>query len=240
MTAKHTAEKSSLHWLRHIVFVCSPRRYHLHDRFNLAIHAAASTISDVETVTRFQADWLQKNPWTPVIMPVVFAIGGLFLFVHAVLLWATAFIFPPGPAILYCQELGSLASGLTVYGLGRVLRPAVIKRLGGSSVGRVMRAIWPRTAAGPLSCCIGFRFAPFSMLNLLAGATHIELGDFLIGAQSPAACRGSSLSYICLIGHRIVHVLHHPSRLEIGLSWLHLWSSDLSDVANVSEEISSL
>src|SRR4051812_11924839 len=52
--------------------------------------------------------------WTAPAVMAAYIVAGLFLFMHAALLWATVFAFDPWYSAFYC-ELGSIASALCVY-----------------------------------------------------------------------------------------------------------------------------
>jgi len=156
---------------------------------------------------------LHDHPvWAPVIVVGAFILAGLMMVAHAAILWATALTFEPSRAILYC-ELGSLASGLTVYGLGRVLREDVVRKITGSSMERVSKAFGQQ---GVLTLIVlhVFPICPFSILNLIAGATHIRLRDFVLGTLLGAT---PGILFVCLFGHHVVHTLQHPDIVNIGL-----------------------
>ena len=156
---------------------------------------------------------LQSHPvWAPLIVMGVFVIAGLLMVAHAAALWATALTFDPLHAILYC-ELGSLASGIVVYGLARVLREGVVRRIAGSYMERVSRALGRR---GVLTLVVlhTFPICPFSILNLIAGATHIRFRDFVLGTILGAT---PGILFLCFFGHHVVNTFHHPSALNIGL-----------------------
>src|SRR5689334_21835921 len=65
--------------------------------------------------------WLQEYRWTPILIPAIYAAAGLLVISHALMIWATVLIFPPFAAFWYA-EIGTLASGCVVYGVGRYLR----------------------------------------------------------------------------------------------------------------------
>ena len=67
------------------------------------------------------AQTIEGHFWTPLAIMGIYVAAGLILFAHALVLWATVLIFDPWHALLYC-ELGTLASGFAVYGLGRIVR----------------------------------------------------------------------------------------------------------------------
>jgi phospholipase D1/2 len=151
------------------------------------------------------AQQIQGHPWTPVGVIAAYLIGGFLFFFHAVLLWTTVFAFTPVQALLYC-EAGSFASALAVYATGRVLRRDVVQKIAGSYAGEVSAGLGRK---GVLSLVLlhFFPICPFSMLNLLAGATQINLRDFVLGTLIGIT---PGIVLICFFGHYLVDLLKHP------------------------------
>jgi phospholipase D1/2 len=149
---------------------------------------------------------VQGHPWTPVVVIGVFIVGGLLFFFHALLLWVTVFSFDPPHAALYCFA-GSLASATTLYWLGRVLRRDVVARIAGSYTEEVSKALGRK---GILSLFLlhVFPICPFSVLNLLAGATHISFRDFVIGTIIGMA---PGLAILLIFGNQFLHLLKTPT-----------------------------
>ena len=147
----------------------------------------------------------QGRPETPIVLIGMFMLAGL-LFAHAVLLWAVVFTFDMPHAMLYC-ELGSLASAFLLYGLGRVLRQDVVRRIAGSYTGDISRAL-ARKGILSLFLLHLFPICPYSMLNLVAGATHISWKDFTIGTVLGIT---PGIIVLCLFGARFMQLLQHPN-----------------------------
>jgi len=150
--------------------------------------------------------FLQHKPLTILWVTLIFMAGGLIFFIHAVLLWVTAFTFDTWHAILYA-EIGSIASAILLYSLGRVLRRDVVNRIAGSYAGEVSRALAHR---GIMSLFLlhFFPVCPFSVLNLLAGATHISWRDFLLGTLIGIT---PGIIVLCVFGNRFIYLIHHPN-----------------------------
>lgn len=157
---------------------------------------------------------LQAHLWAPFAIMAIFMAGGLIVFFHVVLLWTVVFIFDPWHALLY-TELGTLASALTVYGLGRIVRPEVVERIAGSYLDKVSKALAKK---GKLTLCIlhWFPICPFSILNFISGATHISLEDFIIGTF--VGCT-PGLLILVFFGHQIVSSLQSHRWLQM-LPWV--------------------
>ena len=165
---------------------------------------------DLQTLVT-QGKLLQTHAWAPFAVMGIFMAGGLVLFFHAVLLWSMVFIFDPWHAFLY-MELGTMASALTVYGLGRVVRPDVVERIAGSYLDKVSRALAKK---GQLTLMVlhWFPICPFSILNFIAGATHINIKDFIIGTF--VGCT-PGLLILVFFGHQIVDMIREQHWGNVG------------------------
>jgi uncharacterized membrane protein YdjX (TVP38/TMEM64 family) len=108
-----------------------------------------------------------------------FVVGGLVLLPVTALMAVAGFVY--GGLLGYAVALlGTLASASASYALGRRLRRNAVRRLGGSSLNRLSR----RLSAGGVTAIFAVRFvpvAPFSVVNLVAGATRLPFRDFLLG-----------------------------------------------------------
>ena len=128
------------------------------------------------------AAWMQKlrsSAWAPLIVIGVFVIGGLIVFPLTLLITATAIVFDPAMAIAISLA-GALANALTLYILGRVVmrdtvmhafRPAVEK----------LRSLLSRSGILAVATIRMVPIAPFTLVNLAAGAIEVRLRDYMIG-----------------------------------------------------------
>ena len=86
-----------------------------------------------------------------------------------------------GPmAGLGCAMAGALLSATASYGIGRFLGREVVQRLAGERINRLSR----RLASRGLLAVITLRLvpvAPFAVINMVAGASHLRLRDLLLG-----------------------------------------------------------
>ena len=87
--------------------------------------------------------------------------------------------FGPLPGFA-CAMTAALASAAVSYGIGLALGREVVQRLAGERVNRLSR----RLASRGLVAVILLRIvpvAPFAVVNMVAGASHIRLRDLLLG-----------------------------------------------------------
>lgn len=80
---------------------------------------------------------------------------------------------------LYCIG-GACIGGAISYGLGRYLGRPVVERMAGPRLNRISRQL----AGHGILSVIAIRLvpaAPFAVINMLAGASHIRFRDFMLG-----------------------------------------------------------
>ena len=105
--------------------------------------------------------------------------GGFLVFPVTLLIIVTLLAFGPlvgAPTAL----LGSLLSAIALFGVGRVLGRYRVQRLSGRRVTRLVRRIAERGLWAILVVRL-LPVAPFSTVNLVAGATPITLRDYVLG-----------------------------------------------------------
>ena len=76
--------------------------------------------------------------------------------------------------------LGSVISALTGYGLGSMLGKNALRDLAGNRINQVSRQLAERGFLTMIVVRI-VPVAPFTIINLVAGASHIRFRDFLLG-----------------------------------------------------------
>jgi phospholipase D1/2 len=124
---------------------------------------------------------IRGSPWAPVMVVALFVAGGLVLLPVTLLILATALTFSPLPAFFYALA-GALASAVLTYAGGHFLGKDAVRRLAGSRLNKLSRQLAQRG----LIAVLLVRFlpiAPFSIVNLVAGASHIHFRDFFLGTM---------------------------------------------------------
>lgn len=119
------------------------------------------------------------SPAAPFAVIAVYSIGGLLLVPVTLLIVGTTFAFSPLPAFIY-SLLGCLASALLSYGVGWLLGRETVRRLFSSRLYRLSRRLRERGLLTVITVRL-LPVAPFTIINLAAGAFHIRLRDFGIG-----------------------------------------------------------
>jgi uncharacterized membrane protein YdjX (TVP38/TMEM64 family) len=120
-----------------------------------------------------------QGPWGPALLAAGFVVGSLIAIPVTLLILVTALVFGPALGALYALAGSVLAAGAT-YGLGCYLGRPTVERFSGSSIHRLSERLANRGILTVVAVRI-VPVAPFTVINLFAGASHISLRDFLIG-----------------------------------------------------------
>lgn len=133
---------------------------------------------DLQTLKDW-AEMLRRSPLAPLLVVVAFVAGGLILFPVTVMILVTAITFTPVKGFTYALA-GAMASALTGYWLGRLLGRETVRRLAGGRLNRLSRWLGQRGLVAVMTVRL-LPVAPFSVVNMVAGASHIRLRDFSLG-----------------------------------------------------------
>lgn len=166
------------------------------------------TADNIRTVLRTA----RGEPWAVVVVCLVFVLAGILVFPLNVLLLTTAAVFGPWLGIAY-SAAGALASGTTLFWIGRALGRGALERVAGPRVRKVLEGVRKRG----LVTVVTFRLlpiAPFTLVNLAAGAGGIRFVDFLAGSAIGLA---PGLILLSIMGDRILRILSDPTAGDIGI-----------------------
>jgi len=122
---------------------------------------------------------LKLQPLAVSAMLGAFVVGGMMLVPVTLLICVSVLIFGPIEGGAYAM-IGALLSAASTYGLGRITGREVVRRLAGSGLNALSRRLAKR---GLLAMTLVrlLPVAPFSIVNIVAGASHIGWRDFLLG-----------------------------------------------------------
>ena len=133
---------------------------------------------DLESLVAL-ANHLREGPYTPLAVAAAYVIAGLVMFPVTVLNLVIIVVFGPliGPLYAIC---GATISAGAVYGIGRRLGRETVRRFAGARLNRLSRRL-ARQGVLAMSVVRLVPIAPFTVVNLVAGASHIGFGDFILG-----------------------------------------------------------
>ena len=122
---------------------------------------------------------LRESPLAPLFVLLAFVGGGLILFPVVVLVAVTAAVFGPLLGGLYAL-IGATLSGASTFAIGRHLSRQTVRGLAGPRLNDLSRRLGERGLLAIVFARV-VPVGPFSVVNIVAGASHIGWRDFLLG-----------------------------------------------------------
>ena len=122
---------------------------------------------------------LRGHPWSPLGVAAAYVAGGLVAFPLLLLIAVTAAVFGPVLGAFYAAG-GAMLSATATFAIGRKLGRETVRKLAGHRINTLSR----RLAQHGLLAVTFVRMlpiAPFSIVNIVAGASHVGWRDFLLG-----------------------------------------------------------
>jgi len=127
------------------------------------------------------ASAVKEHPLAPVIVIGAYIAASLVLFPITLLIAATAMTFGPLLGFVYASA-GYLLAAVLTYGIGYWMGHDFVARLSRSKIGRMSG----RLARHGFVTMIVVHFvpvAPFTLVNMAAGAVHVQFRDFVLGTS---------------------------------------------------------
>jgi uncharacterized membrane protein YdjX (TVP38/TMEM64 family) len=132
-------------------------------------------------------------------------VGGLVVFPVSLLILATVYAFGPVAGFAY-SLLGSFLSGVATFGIGKALGRRTVQRFAGRRLRRLSRLLRRRGLIAMATVRL-VPVAPFTVVNVVAGAFNVRFLDFALGTligMAPGICA------IAVFGERLEHAIRHP------------------------------
>lgn len=150
------------------------------------------------------------NPWAGIVVVITFVLGGFVAFPLLVLIVTTVAMFGLWPGLLYAAA-GAMASAVATYAVGRWLGNRALRRFFGPKLNRISAAFLERgvMAVTVIRLIPG---APYTLVNLAAGALRIHPVDYVIGTALGLA---PGFAVMALLGRQVMDVIRDPSPLGI-------------------------
>ncbi len=155
---------------------------------------------------------IEGSPWAPLVVVAGFIIGGAVLFPVTVMIAVTAAAL--GPWIgLGSALVGTLASASLLYAIGRIVGIKPVQRMLGPRLRRIQNKI---VGNGVIAVVLirMLPLAPFSLVNMAAGASGVRFRDFIIGTVIGMA---PGLIAMSVFGSQIADLLRNPSWASMAL-----------------------
>lgn len=158
------------------------------------------------------AEWIDDQPFAPIVVALAYVAGAFLVIPVMLLIGVTAIVFGPFLGALYSM-IGALLSAAVIYAIGRTLGRDAVRRLAGRRLNELSR----RLARRGLLAVVLIRIvpvAPFSMINIVAGASHIGWRDFILGTAIGLA---PGIVLTSMFVDRAVAAMLHPSPTTFAL-----------------------
>jgi phospholipase D1/2 len=149
---------------------------------------------------------LENLPLTPLAIAFGYVVAGLAMVPVMLLIAVTGIVFGPVLGAAYAIA-GTMLSAAVTYGLGRWLGRATVHRLLGPRINRLSESVARRGILAMMVIRV-LPVAPFTIVNVVAGASHIGFRDFMLGTllgMSPGIV--VTVTFI----HNLAEVVRNPS-----------------------------
>ena len=166
----------------------------------------------LETLTKL-AENLRGSPLLPFGVLGAFVAGRLTMVPVTVLIGATAIIFPAHLGVMVALA-GCLLNSLVTYLIGAGLGRRTVRKLAGSKLNRLSKRL-ARQGILTVAVVRNIPVAPFAVVNMVAGASHIRLKDFLLGT---ALGMLPGIVAITVFADRVTAALKHPDWTNIAVA----------------------
>ena len=123
--------------------------------------------------------WLRDDANAPLWVIAAYLAGGVSSFPVTLMIFATALTLKASLAIV-CSLLGCIFSAMLVYAIGQWLGRKNVMRLAGRRLNRVNRLI-SKQGVLAVAAVRMIPVAPYSLVNLAAGAAGVPFRDFVLG-----------------------------------------------------------
>lgn len=155
---------------------------------------------------------VNDNPLAPAMVVAVFVIAGLLMFPVTVLIAASAAAFGPWLGFSYAA-VGALASALATYGVGAALGKRTLRDLLGPRLNRVRQRVAKRGIVAVAAIRL-VPVAPFTVVNLVAGASSIPVLDYMIGTLIGML---PGMVMISAVGNQFARIMVAPTVFDIAV-----------------------
>jgi len=160
-----------------------------------------------------QAQTLNAHPATPLLMIAGFAVAGSLAMPLTLLVVATVLAFGSLTGFFY-SLVGAELSALLTYAVGQGAGRDLVRRYAGERLNSVSKQLSRRGVLTIITLRI-VPVAPFAVINLVAGASHIRFRDFMLGTLIGLL---PGLAAIALFADSLVHSIRNPD--VGGFAWL--------------------
>jgi len=155
---------------------------------------------------------LQHLPAGPVWILLAYVVAAICSIPITLLIGATGLFFGAPLGVMYAVT-GSMLSALITYGIGYWLGRDAVRQFAGPRLNRLSAKLAQRGLLAMVILRV-MPVAPFTIVNLVAGASQIVLRDYFLGTLIGM---GPGIVLIVVFAHQLVHAIQHPSVLSMSV-----------------------
>ncbi len=156
---------------------------------------------------------LRASPWGPLAATAGFVVASLVLVPITGMTVALAVLFGPWVGWV-CALIGSLASASAGFGIGRAVWRDAVRWLTGPRLDRLSKKL-SRHGLVTVAAVRMVPIAPFTVVNLVAGSSHLRFRDFFLGTLVAMA---PGLLAMTIVADRVATAVERPSTWTIAVA----------------------
>jgi phosphatidylserine/phosphatidylglycerophosphate/cardiolipin synthase-like enzyme/uncharacterized membrane protein YdjX (TVP38/TMEM64 family) len=158
------------------------------------------------------AQVIEDSRAAPLWMLGIYVTASLIAMPITVLIVATVMVFGPLLGLVYALS-GSLLGATVSFGLGKLIGRRGVRRIAGSHINKLSRRLGKRGLLAVFVARI-LPIAPFTIVNLVAGVSHIRLRDYILGTVLGML---PGMLAITLFSDRLAATLRDPSPATLAI-----------------------
>lgn len=159
--------------------------------------------------------WLEQlraSEWAGPIVVAGFVLGSFVVVPVTAMIAATGIALGPTNGLIWAS-VGSLAGATVNYAIARKIPEATIERWAGPWVGRMGQRL-KRGGIVAVMVARNLPFAPYTLINVVAGGARIPFRDYLIGT---ILGMGPVIAALTILGDRLRDAWEDPNAANIAL-----------------------
>jgi len=170
------------------------------------------SVDDLRDPARF-GFWIERlnsNPWAGPMVVAAFLVGSLVVFPVTALIAATGVALGPLDGLLWAL-IGSMIAAILNYAFARVVPAEVLDEWIGPWIRRLgMR--FNRSGIVSVMIARNIPIAPFTLVNVVAGAANIRFRDYVLGTLLGM---GPMIAALTVLGDRLRGVVEDPTVMNV-------------------------
>lgn len=148
---------------------------------------------------------LRANSLAPLMVIVVYVIGGIVVFPVLILIPLTALVF--GPFLGFCYSLiGLFANASVLYAIGHHMGYKTVQQLSGTRIHHLSQQ-FSRHSCLTMATLRFLPVAPFTIISVIAGTSHIRYRKYIAGTLLGIS---PSLAILTLVGNQVERTIVSP------------------------------